>query len=44
MVRRGSQAIDHAFDLKAQPPKFKQHAETQAGRPEMIGALHPMRL
>ena len=43
MVQRGSQAVDHAFDLQARFGEIKQQAELPAGRFQMIGALHPNR-
>ena len=44
MVRRGSEAVDHAFDLQARIAEIKQQAEPQAARFEIIGALHPVRV
>jgi hypothetical protein len=40
----GSKAMDHAFDLQARLAEIKQQAKLQAGRFEITGALHPMRV
>ena len=42
MVWCGSQASDHAFDFPAWLAEIEQQAERQAGRLQIIGALHPM--
>jgi hypothetical protein len=42
MVSCGSQASDHAFDFQARLGEIEQQAERQAGRLQIIGALHPM--
>jgi hypothetical protein len=40
--RHGSQTVDHAFDLHARIAEIEQQAELQAGRFEIIDALHPI--
>lgn len=38
------QAMDHAFDYQARLAEIKQLTEPQAGRFEIVGALHPVRV
>jgi hypothetical protein len=42
MVRRGSQDVDHTFDLQTRLAEIEQQAEPKASRLEIVGALHPM--
>jgi hypothetical protein len=44
IVQYDSKTVDHALDLQARLTEIKQQAEPQAGRFEIIGALHPVRI
>jgi len=43
MGLRGSQTFHHAFDFQAWLAEIEQQAEMQAGRFEVIDALHTVR-
>lgn len=42
MVRYGSNAPRHAFDVQAWLAEIEHRAQPQAGRFEIVGTLHPM--